>query len=141
MLRGVRFDVPEAAGETQTRKLAPRSRRAGPSDALPLVEARLKLLTDVITGPGPDRRQKWCRCIHCGVIARCKPDFDFYDSRSMPGRLACEVCAREQLRADGILTTLLAPIGEPEIHAAMTFVALFTGETIQPIVPSKERIN
>jgi hypothetical protein len=47
--------------------------------------------------PDADRRRRWCRCVHCGVVERCTPRFDFYTPGGTPrgderGPLRCEGC-------------------------------------------------
>lgn len=46
---------------------------------------------DLITHEGSDRGGKKCLCSRCGLIAVCRPEFDFY-SVDVSGALVCSRC-------------------------------------------------
>ncbi len=84
-------------------------------------------MTKPIEFSGPDRRGKACRCVRCGIVAICRPDFDFYTYQAfanasdflalkpMPTPLYCEICYRNKLHEEGTSTILMKPIGDPEV--------------------------
>lgn len=84
-------------------------------------------MTDIVDTSGVDRRGKPCRCCHCGIVAICKPDFDFYtyevfadvsdflSQRPLATPLYCERCYRANLESEGVKTDLMLPIGDPEV--------------------------
>jgi hypothetical protein len=40
---------------------------------------------------------QWCRCVKCGIVAICRPDFDFY-ARKAGDPHQCETCFKADLQ-------------------------------------------
>lgn len=53
-----------------------------------------------------DRRHMLCKCFRCGLVARCTPELDFWDSDKLIGddRLACDACFNGLLIGNGAPT-------------------------------------
>lgn len=50
-----------------------------------------------ITRGGVERRYKMCVCSRCGIVAVCRPNFDFYAGPNEEDQnlLRCERCAQQ----------------------------------------------